>query len=211
MNTPSRVLSIILSFLAASPWTLSQEITLRGRSGLEFSLGLWGGAKASNAFTSTGIRQEAVTSGFSGGLLYSYGMKEHLAATLSLGFLGGEASSTVSGSTVQQPASAIVPILVGIRYYVAEPTSEDRVRLFLSASVGSFLGFEASNTTLGQEARSELTFGGKAGAGIDFFFNTHFKLLVAAGYNLMSNFRTPICARTNYNGGEFSVAFGYVF
>jgi hypothetical protein len=211
MNTPSRVLSIILSLLAASPWTLSQEITLRGRSGLEFSLGLWGGAKASNAFTSTGIRQEAVTSGFSGGLLYSYGMKEHLAATLSLGFLGGEASSTVSGSTVQQQASSIVPILVGMRYYVAEPTAEDRVRLFLSAAVGSFLGFEASNTTLGQEARSESTFGGKAGAGIDFFLNTHFKLLVTAGYNLMSDFKTPIGARVNYNAGEFALAFGYVF
>jgi hypothetical protein len=153
------------------------------------SFGFWGGAKASNTFTSTGIRQEAVTSGFSGGMLYSYGMRENLAATLSARVLGGEANSTVTATSVDQHASSVIPILVGVRYYIAEPTPEDMVRLFLEASIGVFLGFEASNTALRQEARSESTFGSKLGAGIDFFLTNHFKMLATAGYYAMSDFR----------------------
>jgi hypothetical protein len=125
----------------------------------------------------------------SGGMQYSYGMRENLAATLSARVLGGEANSTVTATSVDQHASSVIPILVGVRYYIAEPTPEDMVRLFLEASIGVFLGFEASNTALRQEARSESTFGSKLGAGIDFFLSNHFKMLATAGYYAMSDFR----------------------
>lgn len=152
-----------------------------------------------------------MTSGFSSNLLYGYSTRENLALTLSAGFLGGKASSTVTSTGSEQRASSVVPILVGIRYYIADPGTEDFVRLFLSTAVGSFFGFEASSTMLRQEARSESTFGGKVGAGIDFFLSSHFKLVAAAAYNAMLDFKTPIGARANYNGGDFSVGFGYVF
>lgn len=152
-----------------------------------------------------------MTNGFSINLLYGYSMRENLAVTLSAGFLGGETSSTATSAGSEQRASSVVPILVGIRYYIADPGAEDFVRLFLSTSVGSFLGFEASNTMLRQEARSESTFGGKVGVGIDFFLSNHVKLVAVAAYNAMLDFKTPIGARANYNGGDFSVGFGYVF
>lgn len=211
MKNLARAFSIILSLLTITLYARTQDLSLRGRSGLEISFGFWGTSKASNAISPTGVRQEAVTSGFSGRLLYSYGLRENFIATLSVGFLGGEASSTVSVTSVQQQASSVVPILVGVRYYIADPTMDDMVRLYLAASVGTFMGFEATNSTLRQEARSETVIGSCLGAGVDFFLSRHFKLLAAAGYNLMSDFRTPIGARTNYNGGDFSIGIGYVF
>jgi len=36
-------------------------------------------------------------------------------------------------------------------------------------------------------------------------------VLLTSDYNLMSNFNTPIGARRNYNGGDFSVGIGYIF
>ncbi|HXG37931.1 MAG TPA: outer membrane beta-barrel protein [Bacteroidota bacterium] len=211
MKILTRAFPTVLFLLATSQLIFAQDLTLRGRSGLELSFGFWGGSNASKTITSSGVQQEAVSSGFTGSMLYSYGMREHLAITLSIGFLGGKASSTMSPTEFHQQASTVVPVLVGVRYYIAEPTPDDMVRLFLAASVGSFVGLEATNAELRQEARSESTFGTHVGAGIDFFLSTHFKLLATAGYNLMSDFKTPVGARANYNGGYLSAGFGYVF
>jgi hypothetical protein len=130
---------------------------------------------------------------------------------LSAGFLAGEASSTSGTFGVTQQSSAIVPFLLGLRYYVPDPGPDDAVRPFLSAAIGTFVGMEAKNTVLVQEARSEAVLGGRAGGGIDFLLSNHFKLGANAGYNLVSDFSTPIGARSNSSGADFSIGFGYIF
>jgi opacity protein-like surface antigen len=78
-------------------------------------------------------------------------------------------------------------------------------------AAGPFIGSEVNNTILSQESRTETAFGGRLGAGIDFFLSDHFKAGANAGYNMMSDFSAPVGARSNYSGADFSCGIGYIF
>jgi hypothetical protein len=194
-----------------SPVAQSQEPALKGRSGLELNFGLWTGPTASTAVGISVVGVEVKSSAVVGGLLFTHWVQEYLSVTISAGLLAGKASSTVSFLNVSQHVSSVIPVLLGVRYYVLGSAAEERVRPYLSAAVGMYTGSEVKNSILVQETRTEMAFGGRAGAGLDFFLGDHFKLGASAGYHLMSDFETPIGARKNYNGGEFTIGFGYVF
>lgn len=203
-----------LAVLAALSLTIhpafSQDLYTKGRSALELQLGVWSGG-ASNTVGVTGIRSEAKVGAFAGGLLYTNWIRENISVTLSAGLLAAKASSTVSHGGIDQQVSSVVPLLLGIRFYLPEPLPDAMVRPFLSAAVGTYVGSEAKNTLLTQEAHTEAAFGGRLGAGIDFFLSDHFKLGANAGYHLLSDFSTPVGARKNYSGADFSIGIGYVF
>jgi outer membrane protein W len=202
---------MILLFITIGSVSTAQDLSFKGRSAIELSLGLWGGAKASNTIAGTVIQSEAKTSGFAGGFGYSYWLREHLSLTVTVGLLSAQASSTIRAFNVTQQSSAVIPLLLGIRFYVPDPDSSDNVRPFLSAAVGTYFGSEAKNTLLSQQAHTETTFGGRLGVGIDFFLSNHFKLGANVGYHLMADFETAIGARKNYNGADFSLEVGYIF
>jgi outer membrane protein W len=189
----------------------SQEVTLKGRSALELNIGLWGSATAATTVTTGGVTSEAKTSGLGGNLLYSYWMREYLSLTFSAGFLAGEASSSAGVTGVDQHASAVIPILIGARFYVPEPDPGEKIRPYLAAAAGSFVASEAANTGLAQEAHTEAAFGGRAGIGVEFLVGRHFKFGAGVGYNLMTDFENPVGGRKNYNGGEFTLGAGYIF
>ncbi|MCL4512142.1 MAG: porin family protein [Bacteroidetes bacterium] len=209
-----RVLSVFtfLAFIGAT--ALAQDLTLKGRSVLELNMGVWGGSKVSNTIGTTGIQSTANTSSFAAGILYAYGLQEGVAVTLSAGVLTAGASSNVGIYGINQQASSVIPLLLGIRYYVPSPEPDARIRPFISVAVGSYIAFEASNSvgmTVLQESHTESAFGGRAGVGVDLYVNNHFKFVANAGYNLMTDFSTPVAARMNYNGGEFSLGVGFAF
>jgi outer membrane protein W len=207
------VLSIaIVALCTATAFAQSDEgYTLLGSSSLEFYGGLWGSSKATTTTGPGGVEVSALSSGFNGRMAYSYGLRDYLALTLSAGFLGGEASaSTGSGGTTEE-ASAVMPVLMGMKYYVPEPLPGEVVRPFIAVSVGPYFGFEANSTLFQQEARAETVIGARLAAGVDFVLGRHFKLGVDVGYNAMSNFSEPIGARKNYNGADFSMGFGFMF
>jgi hypothetical protein len=191
--------------------SVAQDLSLKGRSAIELSLGFWGGAKASNTVGLTGIRSEAGTNGLAGGLGYSYWLQEHLSLTVSASLLSGQASTTVSISNVTQQASAVIPLLLGVRFYVPDPETGENVRPFLSAAVGTYFGSEATNALFSQQAHVETAIGGRLGVGIDFFLGNHFKLGANLGYHLMTDFETAVGGRKNYNGADFSMGTGYIF
>ncbi len=147
-----------------------------------------------------------------GSIAYAYGLRENVAVTLSAGVLTTNASSNVEFMGVRSEASTVVPILVGLRYYVPAPEPGAKVRPFLSVGVGSYMGFDSGvnfDGAIVTESRSESAFGGRLGVGLDLFTGYHFKFVVNAGYNLMTDFSQPIGARSNYNGGDFSLGIGW--
>jgi outer membrane protein W len=205
------ILGIIVTIVLQSVAAFAQDYLLKGRSALEFNMGFWGGSNTSNTITSNGIRSEAKTNGFLGGIQYSHWIQEQISATLSAGFLAGEASSTISLSGVNQHSSIIVPVLIGVNYYFFNPDQEDAVRPFVSAAIGPYIGSETENTVLSQNAHSETAFGARFGAGIDFLLGDHFKLGADAGYNVMTDFKNTVGAKTNYNGVDVLIGIGYIF
>jgi outer membrane protein W len=205
------LIKVVAALLLLRSISLGQEYTLKGRSALEVQFGFWGGAKASNSVTMNGIQSEANTNGFSGSLVFSHWTQEQLAVTFSAGLLAGKASSTVSTSTINQQASAIIPVLLGVKYYFLSTAQDDAVRPFLSTAMGAYIGSEAENTVMSQSTHSETSFGGQVGAGIDFLLGSHVNLGASVRYNMMSDFSTPIGARSNYNGFNASIGIGIIF
>jgi outer membrane protein W len=204
---------VILLFVVSALLSLSaqsQDPAMKGRSGIELDCGLWTGPNASTAVGMEGIGVDVTSNAFVGGILFTHWVQEYLSITVSAGLLEGKASSTVSFLSVTQHVSSVVPVLLGVRYYVLGSTADGQVRPYLSAAVGPYIGSEVNNTILAQESHTETAFGGRVGGGIDFFFSDHFKLGANTGYHIMSDFSTSIGARKNYNGGDFSIGLGYM-
>jgi hypothetical protein len=212
-----RNIALVALFFAAVSNASSQGIQLQGRSAIELNVGLWHELRAASEHNMrSGVVNTATASGFAGGLLFSYWQREDISFFLSLGLLSAEAGATYnpwvemeSGST--QQASSVVTIGFGTRYFFLSPSAEDRLRPFLSASIGPVLGFEAKNTMLAQESRTQAALGIRIGLGADYLLGNRFKLGANAGYNLMTNFSTPVGARRNYNAPDISVGLGFIF
>jgi outer membrane protein W len=211
MSKP-RVTPLILlgSFLGVSV-AVAGSNSLRGRSTVELNLGFWHESKVGNEISTTGVSSTAKTSGFLGGLSYAYWVQEDLSVGLSAGVLAGEATSSVSINGTSQRTSAVVPVLLGVRYYVGESSWDSPVKPFLSLGLGPFVGVEAKNELFVQESHSEAAFGTRLGGGIDFLLGQSFMLGANVGYDLMMDFSTPIGARRNYNGPDFSLGVGFLF
>ncbi len=206
------LISALIFFCGSA--TFAQGFYLKDRTALEIDFGMWGGSKVSNTIGIGGIQSTANTSAFVGSIVYSYGLRENMAVTLSAGVLTAGASANVGLPGVSQQSGVVVPILIGMRYFVPYPESESRVLPFLSLGIGTYLGFEQNSSvglTVVQESHSEGAFGGRLGAGIDFYVGDYFKFVVNAGYNLMADFSAPVTGRSNFNGGDFSLGIGYAF
>ena len=207
-----------MSILLSSLVTLGQPNSLEGRSSIELNIGLWHESKAVNDVIISGTSSTAKSNGFLGGLAYSQWLDENLNVTVSVGLLSAEAESRaivsfpIAGFTrLTQRTSSVIPILVGVRYYLPQSEGSTSVRPFAALGIGPFLGFEAKNTVLVQESRSETAFGVRLGGGVDFLLSQSFKLGANIGYYLMTDYSTPVGARKNYNGPEFSLGFAFIF
>jgi hypothetical protein len=197
--------------LATEEKEVGQVVSMAGKSCLELNVGLWSGLKASNTIGIGGIQTEVKAAGFVGGIFFTHWTQEYLAITLNAGLLAGKASSSVGFLSVTQRVSTVAPVLFGVRYYALGSGADGDVRPYLSAAVGAYVGSEESNTILAQESRTETAFGGRIGAGMDFFISNHFKLGASMGYNIMTDFDAQVGGRMNYNGADAVFGLGYIF
>jgi hypothetical protein len=211
MNAYRTVVSLCLVLAAMTSLVFGQPGPLKGSSSFEVNIGLWNEAQAGQQLSVNGIKQSARASGFVGGLGYSYWMREFLAVTFDASMLSGEASSTISVSNIQQRTNSVVSVLIGMRYYLPEPEPEDRVRPFVALGIGSYIGSEAENSVFVQSAHSESVIGGRVGVGIDALLGSWFKLNATVAYNMMADFKTPVGARSSFNGYDMSFGVGFVF
>ncbi len=211
MNRPATLLSVALLLTLLVSLAPAQNLALQGRSAIEINLGLWAGGKASTTTGTAGILSEAETNGLSAGVGYAYWLREHLSLTITASLLSGKSSTTVSLSQVSQRSSSVMPLLLGLRFYVPEPEAGQDIRPFVSAAIGPYFGTETSSAVLSQSTHTETAIGGRLGVGIAFLLGEHFELGAAAGYNVMADFPNPIGARKNYSGADFSIGIGYIF
>ncbi len=204
------VFSFVIAFLPTFI-VHSQDFVVKGRTALEFDAGMWGGSSAVNTVSLSGVRTEAKTSGFVGGFQVAHWLQERTAMTFGFSVLGAEATSRTGIGGPIQRASTVMPLLLGLRYAIPNPDPDARLRPYVSAAIGTYIGMEASNSTLSQQARTEQAFGARLAAGFDLFIGSFLKLGVNAGYHVMTDFDSPIGERANYNSGQFGLGFGFVF
>lgn len=205
---------IPILFLVLSVYSYADSLERRSCIALKFAF--WHQTSADQIITTTGVRTTAKSGGFVGALTYSYWLQEKLAFDLSIGILGAEATSSVSNFGVSQRTNAVVPILLGLRYYFPKSTLDSSVRPFVAAAVGPYIGYEAKNEVGGdilvsQGTHSETSIGFRIGGGINFVLSRAFMLTTSFGYHVMTDFANPIGGRRNYSGPDFSLGIGFVF
>jgi hypothetical protein len=124
-----------------------------------------------------------------------------------------EVNTDFTGTSTE--AAVVAPILFGIKYYFAQSTFNTSVRPYAKAAVGPFIGSQEKSeeniTGVVIESRTEATFGGQLGGGVDFLMSRHFMTGFSLGYNLISDFDQPIGGSRNYSGPVFNFGLSVLF
>ena len=185
-----------------------------GRHSLSIQMGL---LNHTIAETSVGVgTTDSRVSGFAGSIAYAYWVKPDWAATVSVGVLDAETSTSVNIGTVNTKSAAVTPVLFGAKY---SPVLSGRpsVRPYLWGAAGPYVGSASVTRTDGFRARvgtetiTETAFGFRAMAGADWFVGRHFTIGFGAGYHFVGDFDQPIGSDENYSGPEFSFGVGFAF
>ena len=160
----------------------------------EVEVGIFGDVKASNE-------------GLGGKITYNYLLDDEFAINVSAGLL----SSSVTVSATETSTSSIIPIMLGVKYFLISYSNEKPVKPYLTGASGLLIGSETETSITTISASTETALNLYIGAGADFVLGSLVKLNVNAGYNLASDFSEPIGSRKNFSGPEFSFGVGLMF
>lgn len=211
MKTIKSNISYIIIFLLISSTAIAQNYQLKGRSSIGFNLGVHTNAESSSSVSVSVIKTNVAASGFIGNMFFAHWIEEDLAVKFSVGLLRSSADVKVDLFTTTEQVSSVIPILLGMNYYIPNPNETSSFRPFITASMGMYIGNETKNSILTQDVRTEAAMGGRVGAGMEFILGSHFILGANLGYNIMSDFNKPVAGKDNYNGADFSFQLNYVF
>jgi len=201
----------VMAFVLFSSTGISGEWNMKGRSSLELQFGMWTGWNTSASVSGTGIRTDTKSSGPGGMVAYSQWLEENVAILLAVAGYSIDNSTVVGVTGTEVRSSSVGNLLLGVRFYVPDPSPAAAVRPFFTASVGPCFGHEAKSTLLSAESHSESAFGGHVGIGADFLLGQRIKLGIGTGYHMMTDFAVPVGAKKNYSGADFMMGFGYLF
>ncbi|UCF18621.1 MAG: hypothetical protein JSU87_11810 [Gemmatimonadota bacterium] len=189
----------------------SDSNSLRGRHGIELSLGFLSEVSAANELSVGGLTMTSEANGVIGSIAYDYWFADDLAFGVSLGVASANASTSVTGTGASMESATVMALLFGLKYKPIGLAVGDALRPYLYASLGPYFGFASdvrSGTATGVESYTETALGSRAGLGIDLSLGRSFTLGVAAGYRLVSDFARRIGSETNYSSPEFSLSAG---
>lgn len=196
---------------STSPFASASE---RGRHHIQLSIGLLTAYGVESEISNQGLVNIVGGDGFIGSIAYRYWVKHDLAIGVTVGFLGSEINTSISGSEVAVETSSVVPALFGIKYQPATMRLSEDVRPYLLASVGPWIGSGTrtrTGTRFVNETYSETTLGSHFALGTDFVISRLFAAGVSVGYYLATDFDRAIGPQKNYSSPEFSLLFTIAF
>jgi len=202
--------------LAEKTETTSPSVSnsLRGKHGIELSIGLLSEISASSEVSAGNVTTKSEANGLMGSIAYNYWLENDLAINVLVGLLDVDATSTVDGSDTFVEFSSVSPMLFGVQFQPFGQAVSDVLRPYFSASVGPYFG-HSSNVRTGvnteTESYTETALGSRFGAGADLSLSRLFTLGVGLGYHLVNDFNKRIGAKKNYSSPDFSLSLGIVF
>jgi len=184
----------------------------RHRIELRFGYGHPGGATVQ---TSVGgvVTSSVGTENFSGGGGYSYWFRPDWAVSLTASALDATVESRV-GHGVGSEVSSVASVLLGVRKDFLSSAEEPRVRPYITASLGPYIGSSTLERVGSHGVRSEVrtvaAFGGQVGGGFDVQISRLIMLGGRVGFNFQTDFSSPIGGRDNYNGVEAGISLSFL-
>jgi hypothetical protein len=195
-----------------------QSRVSENRSSLEFSAGIWTGKEALQMPTPVGF----IHSNHAGGPLeaeisYTHPLVKKFALTANVGLLAAQSTSFIDPVGLFpdfHQTTVVVPILVGIRYFLPPVEQLSRATPYLSAALGVNLGYQTSRLLYdGYIGAQKFAFApaGRLGTGLDYHFNNHVYLTLKVDYFVMTDFPVTVGERAGYDGLQLLLGTGMVF
>jgi len=203
----------------------SAERSLRGKHRIEIGIGFMTEMSASHEVSIGSVTARNEATGLGGTLAYTHWLSNAWAIGLSVGMIGADATTTVSGIGASVESATVIPVLAGVRFQPLGLTSGDMFRPYVSASVGPVFGsasnvqtgvipsiaalsISAAETAASQSSYTETAFGSRVGVGADVLLGKRFTLGFGVGYCLVSDFNRRIGSETNYSGPDVALSVG---
>ncbi len=203
----------------------STERSLRGKHRIEVGIGFMTEMSASNEVSIGGITARNDATGLGGTLAYTHWLRDAWAIGLSVGVMGADATTTVSGAGASVESATVVPVLASVRFQPRGLMSGNAFRPYVSASVGPVFGsasnvqtgvipsiaslsISAAETAAPQSSYTETAFGSRVGVGADVLLGRRFTLGFGIGYCLVTDFDRRIGSETNYSGPDVALSVG---
>lgn len=209
MSIPKLGITLVLLTVVVLGQISAQS--LEGRHQLELRLGGWSQVTdTGTAVGPSGVETTVSSNGFIGGLAYGHWLQEDLAFRISAGIMAANMDVSASVTGVDTEFAAVLPFLVGMRYYFPASTRGEQFRPFVGMHAGTFVGGQEITRTgvsVVVEGRTEVAFGGQAEAGVGILLSEKVMATVSFAYNLMQDFEQPIGGSSNYSGPQMTLGF----
>jgi outer membrane protein W len=209
-----RRLAILVPITCLVLSTVADAEFLEKRSRVELRLGLWSQGKSRTEVGIGGVETTAEASNTVVSLAFGHWLRENTALMLSVSVLAAGTKTKVGFSGVSTHTAAVVPVLLGVRYYMPESTLRSSWRPYLAAGVGPYIGGEskvAVGAAVVSNSKSEAAFGGHLGVGLDLQLGRTMMVGANVGYNVMTDFSEPVGGRRNYSGAELGLGVSVLF
>ena len=183
-----------------------------GRHGIELGIGLLDNTKGEVSVTGAGTTTSTTGTGVGGAFSYTYWLADNLGLAAQVGVVDVDASISVAGTHSDIRSATVVPLLFGVKYQPFRFKGAGRLRPWLSAAIGPYIGTaSAISSGVGNasvSSHTEAAFGGRGGVGLDVQLSRLVVLGAGGGYRLMTDFDQRIGAERNYSGMEFTLSIG---
>jgi len=177
------------------------------RHSIDLSVSFWNNSQSAVSVGYQGVSVETGNGAISGSLMYNYYPNSGYSFNVSVGVL----STEVRVENFSNYTSIIIPIMLGMKYYLIDYSPDNPFRPYIAGSIGGLYGTESTVGIANVRYHNETAFGVSGGIGSDIILGSLIKLHAGIGYNLFTDFKEEIGSRKNYSGPEFSCGLGFMF
>ena len=181
----------------------SDPLGQRGRTLLAFNVGLTGSRDAA-------VDPSAISARDAGQVL-SFGVTHFVHASLGIELSAAvmDENNYLSGARAHH--EEVVPFLFGVNYAPTALAVSSSLRPFVSVAAGPYLHSMDEASFSGARASVETVFGGRFGAGANWYLSRHFALQVEGDYHAVRPFDAADGVRQNVSGATLSVGAGFAW
>jgi hypothetical protein len=183
------------------------EGSFPSKHSIDLRVSFWNNSQSAVSVGFHGFSVETGTGGISGEIMYNYYPNSIYSFNVSVGVMNTE----VRVENFSTYTSTVIPIMMGMKYYFIDYSTDNPFRPYAAGSIGGLFGTESGVEILHVRTHTETAIGGSAGFGTDIILGSLVKLQAEISYNLYTDFAEEIGSNKNYSGPEFSLGIGFMF
>jgi hypothetical protein len=180
---------------------------LLSKHSIDLKVSFWNSSESAVSVGFHGYSVETGTGGISGEIMYNFYPNSIYSFNLSAGVKNTE----VKVENFSTYTSTVIPIMMGMKYYLMDYSMNNPFRPFVGVSIGGLIGTETGVEMINVGTHTETAVGASAGLGSDIILGSLVKLQAEISYNLYTDFNEEIGGNKNYSGPEFSLGIGFMF